>query len=115
MSGTIDALFEQHEKNDKKKRDRLKTPEGATVTSPVAQPAAKATKPAEGDGKAEKKKGAAAKALSLSDYRIKKTAAAADAAGALVVHQQPADDARSNRNHKNMWRCLTGNRSLESA
>ena len=92
MSGTIDAIFEQHERNEKKKRDRLKTPDGGTVTSPVEKPAAKANKAAESSGSNEEASGTARRTIPFAEYRIARVAAPAATSNAKDQQPDPADE-----------------------
>ena len=57
MRGSVDAVFEQAGRGTAGKRNKPGTPEAAAVTSPAAQPAPKASKPAEGGGTTEKTTG----------------------------------------------------------
>jgi len=90
MPGTIDAIFQQHERSATNKRDQPATPDSATVTSPVAQAAPKASKAAEGDGAKQKASGTARRVVSFAEYRIARGAALAAASSANDQQSVPA-------------------------
>ena len=77
MRGSVDAVLRHADQSKEGKRRQPATPEATAVTSPTAQPAPKASKPAEGGGTTEKTTG--------GDPRIPSYAAAAARRAALAV------------------------------